>query len=141
MFKTNQPNRIIVWITVVFLFPLPFVATYLLGTTSNGPVQKLGVVYGIVAYAWLLLNLYVTTKPRWLNSFVSRKLATGMSQMLSMVAILFAGFHKNLSPTFGLAEQTGQVAMMVLVSGALYWVLLSTNGLSRLVPTLSLIHI
>lgn len=130
MFKYNHTSRILVFLVVAFLLPLPFVATYLMGIEAG----KVGVIYGIVAYVWLLLQMYVSTQPNWINRLVGLTFATGMSQILSLVALLFAGFHKQLSPAFGLVEQTGDVALMVLLSAGLYWVLLAANGLSSVLP-------
>lgn len=134
MFKQYNASRIFLWLVVVFLLPLPLVATYLLGLEPATSLQKMGVVYGIVAYSWLLLQMYVATKPNWLGQLVGFKLATDMSQILSLVALLFAGFHKQLSTAFGLIEQTGDVALMVFLSAALYWALFATKGLSCWIP-------
>lgn len=130
MFKYNHTSRILVFLVVAFLLPLPFVATYLMGIEPG----KAGVIYGIVAYVWLLLQMYVSTQPNWINRLVGLTFATGMSQILSLVALLFAGFHKQWSPAFGLVEQTGDVALMVLLSAGLYWALLAPKGLSSVLP-------
>lgn len=133
MFKTTLSQKM-TWLVAVFLLPLPLVATYLLGLEPGATSQKLGVAYGIVAYVWLLLTLYVGTKPVWLERVLGLDVAGRMSQLLSLVALVFSGFHKELNPAFGLVEQTGDVALMVLVSAGIYWVVFSQNGLAKVLP-------
>lgn len=137
MFKTTQLSRLLVWLVGAVLLPLPLVATYLIGLTGVQSGSKLGVVYGIVAYVWLMLALYLSTKPKWVKALVGLPFASRMSHILSGVALLFTGFHTELSPAFGLVELTGEVALMVLVSAGLYWAVFSGSGLSKYLPSLS----
>lgn len=137
VFKMKKMGQILAGLVAVFLLPLAFVVTYVMGLDSGSTSQGLGVSYGIVAYVWLLMTIYVGTGPAWLKRVVSLDVAKGFSQFLSLVALSFAGFHKELSPALGLVEQTGDLALMVLVSAGLYWAVFGSGLLDQRVPVLA----
>lgn len=119
---------------IVFILPLLFLMSYSFGVDS----QQTGIFYGIVAYVWLMCNLYVYSNPKWLNRLLNRSIVVGWSKVLSLVAIVFSGFHKLLTPGRGLVAQTGQLAFMILVSVVIYGLILMTSAFVRRIALLEL---
>lgn len=119
---------------IVFMLPFLFLMSYSFGVES----QQAGVFYGIVAYVWLMCNLYVYSNPKWFNRLLNRSIVAGWSKVLSLVAIVFSGFHKLLTPGRGLVAQTGQLAFMILVSVVIYGLILMTNAFVRRIALLEL---
>lgn len=137
MMQFKRLVSILAGFAVVGLLPLLLVATYGLGLTPVAMGQQVGVMYGIVAYSWLMVAMYVGTKPAWVESLFGKGRAGRMTKVLSVVALLFTGFHKELNPATGLVGQTGQVALMVLISFGLYWLLFGTTIFSNRLSVLS----
>ncbi|MET3559311.1 putative ferric reductase [Streptococcus rupicaprae] len=136
MLNTHKFSVWIAWLTAVFLIPFPFIYTYVNGLEAMFESQKLGVAYGIIAYVWMLLAIYIGTRPRWIDRYIGLPAAYMIHGILSLVAILFSFFHKNMNPSFGLVQMTGNVAFMIFLSLALYSTVFMAGWLTSRVPVL-----
>lgn len=136
MLKTHKFSVIVAWLVAVFLLPLPFLYTYINGIQPGFGSQKLGVSYGIIAYVWMLLAIYIGTRPRWIDRYIGLPAAYMLHGILSLVAIVFSFFHKNMNPSFGLVQQTGNIAFMIFLSLGLYSTVFMAGWLTSRVPAL-----
>lgn len=136
MLKTHKFSVIVAWLSALFILPLPFLYTYVNGIQSGFESQKLGVSYGIIAYVWMLLAIYIGTRPRWVDRYIGVPAAYMIHGILSLVAILFSFFHKNMNPSFGLIQQTGNMAFMIFLSLAVYSTVFMAGWLTNRVPAL-----
>lgn len=137
MLNTHRFSLLTAWLTAVFILPFPFILTYVNGLPAGFESQKLGVAYGIVAYVWMLLAIYISTRPRWLDRFIGLPAAYMIHGILSLVAIIFSFFHKSMNPSFGLVQLTGNLAFMIFASLGLYSMIFMAGWLTSRVPFLA----
>ncbi|MFD6277213.1 FAD-binding oxidoreductase [Streptomyces sp. NPDC060209] len=88
-------HKLLFW-SLTVLFPLPLVLTY--DALATEPDQlKFYIFLGLIAYAWWLLAIALSTRPRWLDRFVGLPAIYGLHGMLGVLAIISAYLHSNNS--------------------------------------------
>ncbi|GAF41301.1 oxidoreductase [Agrilactobacillus composti DSM 18527 = JCM 14202] len=70
MLKTYKYILGLVWLVVLFLVPLPFIQTLTTGLPALYNDQRLAIIWGAVAYAWMLASIYLSTRPHWLDRLI-----------------------------------------------------------------------
>lgn len=129
------------WLSAVFLLPFPLIFTFMTGLPAIYATNRVGYALGIYAYVWMLLAIYIGTKPKWLDRLIGLPMAYMIHGILSLVAILFSFMHKNLSPSEGLIQLTGNVAFAMFFTIALYSMIFMAGWLTSRVPALSKIKL
>ncbi|MBY4985979.1 iron reductase [Streptococcus suis] len=120
MIKKNNYALGLAWMVALFILPFPFIYTFVTGMPAGYGDMKIGIALGIVAYVWMLLAIYIGTKPKWLDRLIGLPAAYMIHGILSLVAIYFSFMHKNLMPSYGLIQQTGNLAFLIFLSLAIY---------------------
>lgn len=121
MTRTNHRYSLgLAWMAAVFLLPFPLLSTFMIGLPSIYTSSRFAYALGIYAYTWMLLAIYIGTKPKWLDRWIGLPMAYMIHGVLSLVAILFSFVHKSLSPSDGFIQMTGNVAFFLFLTIALY---------------------
>lgn len=136
MFKKNNYSLGLAWLTAVFILPTPFIYTFVNGMSALSSQRRIGIAYGIIAYVWMLLAIYIGTKPKWLDRLIGLPAAYMIHGILSLVAILLAFMHKSLSPSYGLISTTGDLAFNIFLGIGLYSMIFMAGWLTSRVPFL-----
>ncbi|MDG3132945.1 FAD-binding oxidoreductase [Streptococcus suis] len=137
MFKKNNYALGLVWMIAVGLLPTPFLYSFFIGTPGLTGSSRIGIGFGIIAYVWMLLAIYIGTKPKWLDRLIGLPAAYMLHGILSSVAIVLAFMHKNLSPSYGLVALTGNIAFILFLSLALYSMIFMAGWLTSRIPLLA----
>ncbi|HEL2057912.1 TPA: iron reductase [Streptococcus suis] len=137
MIKKNDYTLGLAWMTALFILPFPFIYTFSTGLPAVYVGMKGSIGIGIIAYVWLLLAVYISTKPKWLDRLIGLPAAYMIHGILSLVAIYLAFMHKNLLPSSGLIEQTGNLAFAILLGLALYSMVFMAGWLTSRIPLLA----
>lgn len=137
MFKKFNYMLGVAWLVAVFLIPFPFIYTFIQGLSPIYTAGKIGFVNGIVAYVWMLLAIYISTRPKWLDRLIGLPAAYMIHGILSLVAIFLALFHKSVSPSDGLIQMTGNIAFNLYLSVGLYSMIFMAGWLTSRVPLLA----
>lgn len=127
----------IIWISAIFVLPLPFLWTYSIGLSGIHLMDKLSVSYGIIAYIWMLFAIYLGTKPKWVDRLIGLPSAYFLHGVLSLVAIVLAFLHKGNLHSEGLVALTGNVAFNLFVGLAVYSLIFMAGWLSSRIPFLA----
>ncbi len=136
MFKKNNYALGLAWLTAVFILLTPFIYTFVNGMSALSSQRRIGIAYGIIAYVWMLLAIYIGTKPKWLDRLIGLPAAYMIHGILSLVAILLAFMHKSLSPSYGLISTTGDLAFNIFLGIGLYSMIFMAGWLTSRVPFL-----
>ncbi|MGT2925751.1 FAD-binding oxidoreductase [Streptococcus cuniculipharyngis] len=139
MSKNHHLRTLLAWLVAVFVLPLPFLYTFVQGLPAGMEGQKLAIANGIIAYVWMLLAIYIGTKPKWLDRLIGLPVAYMIHGILSMVAIFLAMLHKSASPSYGLIALTGNIAFNIFLALLLYSLIFMAGWLTSRVPFLATI--
>ncbi|MGT2742301.1 FAD-binding oxidoreductase [Streptococcus plurextorum] len=137
MIKKNNYALGLAWLVAVFILPFPFIATFATGLPAVYANMKPSIANGIVAYVWLLLAIYIGTKPKWLDRLIGLPAVYMIHGILSLVAIVLAFMHKSMLPSAGLVKNTGDWAFALLLGLAIYSMVFMAGWLTSRVPLLA----
>lgn len=137
MSKNHHIRTLLAWLVAVFVLPLPFLYTFVQGLPTTMASQKLTIANGVIAYVWMLLAIYIATKPKWLDRLIGLPAAYMIHGILSLVAILLAFLHKSASPSYGWIALTGNVAFNILLALMIYSLVFMAGWLTSRVPVLA----
>ncbi|MCH4171712.1 MAG: iron reductase [Lactobacillus sp.] len=110
MLKTYRYTLSLVWLVVWFLVPLPFIQTLTTGLPALYNAQRLAIIWGAVAYAWMLASIYLSTRPHWLDRLIGLPKMYMIHGIMALAAVALAYFHKQGSPSAGWIKTTGDWA-------------------------------
>lgn len=115
MFKKHDYTLGVLWAAAIFILPLPFIQTLEAGLPAIYYPQKLPIIAGTIAYVWLLLAIYLSTRPRRLDRLIGLPKVYMIHGIMSLGAILLAWLHMQGSPSAGLIKQTGNIRLLPLL--------------------------
>lgn len=120
MLKRHRYSFGLFWLISVFLVPLPFIQTLSDGLTSIYQSEFRAIYYGTIAYVWMLLAIYISTKPKWLDRLVGLPEMYMVHGMLSIAAIVLAYLHKEGTVSAGWIKTTGDWAFDLFLGLMIY---------------------
>ncbi|MDI6651294.1 iron reductase, partial [Leuconostoc suionicum] len=125
------------WMTAIFIIPLPFIQTLNSGLSSAYVSERVPTLYGTIAYSWMLLAIYIGTKPKWIDRLIGLPSAYMLHGILSLAAILLAFLHKEETWSNGLIKLTGDWAFDIFIGLSIYSLVFFAGWLtSRVLPLL-----
>lgn len=127
------------WLVALFILPLPFLWTLSSGLPSVYASESTAILLGAVAYSWMLLAIYIGTKPKWLDRLIGLPSAYMLHGILSLAAIILAYFHKEGSPSSGWIKLTGDWAFNLFVGLALYSMIFMAGWLTNRIHLLKVL--
>lgn len=127
------------WVVAIFVIPLPFIQTLSAGLPAIYSSEKMAIIFGSIAYSWMLLAIYIGTKPKWLDRLIGLPSAYMLHGILSIAAIVLAYLHKIGSPSGGLIKLTGDWAFDLFVGLAIYSLVFMAGWLTSRVKPLAML--
>lgn len=127
------------WVVAIFVIPLPFIQTLNAGLPAIYSSEKMAIIFGSIAYSWMLLAIYIGTKPKWLDRLIGLPSAYMLHGILSIAAIVLAYLHKTGSPSGGLIKLTGDWAFDLFVGLAIYSLVFMAGWLTSRVKPLAML--
>ncbi|NMN01081.1 hypothetical protein G1C96_1664 [Bifidobacterium sp. DSM 109958] len=132
------------WAVILFVVPLPLLATLAYGLPSIYADQLFGIEIGVVAYTWMLAAVYLACRPRWVDRTVGLPHMYMIHGMLAILAIAAAFVHQSLLPGAGaLIGMTGHMGLYLFMAVAVWslvfmagWLTSRVAWLARLKRTL-----
>ena len=73
------------WVVAIFVIPLPFIQTLSAGLPAIYSSEKMAIIFGSIAYSWMLLAIYIGTKPKWLDRLIGLPSAYMLQDRKSVV--------------------------------------------------------
>lgn len=128
--------RVGLWGLFLVMVPLPFISLILLELPSQYQHSLLGIELGLVAYVWMLLSMYLSTRPHWLDRLIGLPEVYMMHGMIALIAILSAWLHKMLVHSGGLISLTGDFALVIFSGVLAYSIVMMAGWLTRQIPIL-----
>lgn len=119
--------RLILWFFILILLPLPFIVLLLTELSMQFSSTLFGIIAGLVGYIWMLLSMYLSTRPHWLDRLIGLPEVYMMHGLVALVAILSAWIHKMLVHSGGMISLTGDVGLYIF-SGVLAYSLVMMAG-------------
>ncbi|MEK1389758.1 iron reductase [Limosilactobacillus fermentum] len=127
------------WVVAIFVIPLPFIQTLSAGLPAIYSSEKMAIIFGSIAYSWMLLAIYIGTKPKWLDRLIGLPSAYMLHGILSIAAIVLAYLQKIGSPSGGLIKLTGDWAFDLFVGLAIYSLVFMAGWLTSRVKPLAML--
>lgn len=127
------------WLFLLFTMPLPLIVALNKGLPSLYADSLLGINLGIFAYAWLLMVIYLSAKPKWIDRFIGLPdmyLIHGFSALFSLILMIV---HKMLLPATGLVKLTGSLSLILFIGLTIYSLVFFAGWLTSRVSLLKTI--
>ncbi|MGT2843727.1 FAD-binding oxidoreductase [Streptococcus hongkongensis] len=137
MAKKLLNNTVLIWLVILFILPLPTLYTLKAGLPTGA--NSFGIQIGALAYLWMLVAIYISIKPKWLDHLIGLPKAYMIHGMLSLIALILAFFHKELDNSQGLIKWTGDTAFIIFLGLAAYSLIFLAGWLTTRIPVLQVI--
>lgn len=137
MFKRHNYALGLAWLGILFLVPLPFVQTVDAGLPAIYNDERQAVLFGVIAYVWMLTAIYLSTRPRWLDRLIGLPEMYLIHGLLSIAALGLAYLHKTSTQSQGWIERTGDWAFNLFLAVMLYSLIFLAGWLTSRVPPLA----
>ncbi|ERL65365.1 hypothetical protein [Schleiferilactobacillus shenzhenensis] len=137
MLKRHNFALGLAWLTVLFLVPLPFLQTVSTGLPAIYNDQRQAILYGTIAYAWMLAAIYLSTRPRWLDRLIGLPEMYMIHGLVSIAAIALAYLHKTGTTSEGWTKTTGDWAFNLFLAVMLYSLIFLASWLTSRIPPLA----
>ncbi|WP_412989437.1 iron reductase [Pediococcus siamensis] len=111
----------VTWLTALIIFPTPlvFVLNHDMGYAMGNELIFIDV--GVIAYAWWLFEVYLATRPLWLDRLIGLPALYLVHSLLGVGALLLAYIHRHY--LFSMAnwiKLTGNTAWYLVIFGVVY---------------------
>ncbi|UQS86121.1 FAD-binding oxidoreductase (plasmid) [Nicoliella spurrieriana] len=136
MLNSNRYLLGLTWLVAIFLVPFPFVQTLSAGLPAIYNQDKTMILFGTIAYSWMLLAMYISTRPKWLDRLIGLPNAYMIHGILSLAAIVLAYLHKSNLRSDGWIKLTGNWALYLFIGLGLYSMIFMAGWLTNRVPAL-----
>lgn len=121
MVKSHNYALGLTWAIILFVIPLPMIQTLAVGLPAAYADEFQAIYFGAIAYAWMLVAIYLSTRPKWLDRLIGLPNIYLIHGMMSIAAVFLAYLHQSQTESMGWIKTTGDWA---------YWLLLSLLGYS-----------
>lgn len=126
------------WAVVLFIIPLPFLATLVAGFPALYSSSMFGAELGVIAYVWMLAAVYLACRPRWVDRTVGLPHMYMIHGVLAILAIVLAFLHQSLLPGAGeLIGLTGHLGLYLFMAVAVWSLVFMAGWLTARVPVLA----
>lgn len=129
--------RITLWGLFLVIIPLPFIVLVLLELPSQFKHSLLGIELGLIAYVWMLLSMYLSTRPHWLDRLIGLPEVYMMHGMIALMAVFSAWLHKMLVHSGGLISLTGDIGLYIFSGILAYSIVMMAGWITRRIPILN----
>lgn len=121
MLKHHNYALGLTWAIILFVVPLPFIQTLAVGLPADYSDEFQAIYFGAIAYAWMLVAIYLSTWPKWLDRLIGLPDMYVIHGIISIAAIYLIYLHQSETESMGWIKTTGNWA---------YWLLLGLLGYS-----------
>lgn len=137
MMRRIRPTTLAAWIAALVVVPAVPVA--LLHATMDEFFAALlpRIDAGVVSYAWMLLAVYLSTRPRWLDRLIGLPAIYTMHGVLGVAALALAVLHRIDLPAYGPAKVAGEVGFWALLALVAVALVTMAGWLSGRVPAIA----
>lgn len=137
MLKKHRYSLGLFWLIAIFVLPLPFLQTVTQGLPALYQSELLAIDWGVIAYVWFLLAIYLGTRPKWLDRLVGLPSMYLLHGILSIAAIGLAYLHKSGTQSTGWIKTTGDWAFDLFLGLMFYSCLFMAGWLTSRVPPIA----
>ncbi|MBT1175668.1 hypothetical protein JS530_09190 [Bifidobacterium sp. LC6] len=136
--KRISSHIALAWAVVLFIIPLPFLATLVAGFPALYSSSMFGAELGVIAYTWMLAAVYLACRPRWVDRTVGLPHMYMIHGVLAILAIVLAFVHQALLPGAGeLIGLTGHLGLYLFMAVAVWSLVFMAGWLTARVPVLA----
>lgn len=124
---TRQRWALLGAFSILLVLPLPLILLLNQGLVET-PTNLLIYDLGVIAYVWWLADIYLATRPKWVERFLGLPGVYFIHGILGVFALVLATLHKfNAFSMFPLIKETGNYAwyIMLFVIG---WAVIFLSG-------------
>lgn len=121
MIKAHKLIKKIIFPLIIIVCPLPFItlASYIpnLSIIVSNPLY---VYMGIAAYIWMLIAIYLATKPKWLDKILGLPDIYFVHVMITVLSVIIAYIHKWNLASAGIVKQLGDLGLYIYLGIIVY---------------------
>ncbi|MFD1671520.1 FAD-binding oxidoreductase [Agrilactobacillus yilanensis] len=126
------------WLIALLIWPLPLVILLNTEMRASALAQLRLIDAGVIAYAWWLFEVFLATRPQWLDRKIGLPATYFMHSLLGFGALILAFFHRHYLVTMGRAIQlTGDWAWYLTIFGLIYAAVFLSGWLVDRVPVVA----
>ena len=130
MLKKYPIALYVTWSVALILFPMPLLLLLNTSMAHSAIDQLILIDAGIIAYSWWLFEVYLSTRPLWLDRLIGLPALYFVHSALGLGALLVGFIHWYYLVSMGqLIVLTGRTAWFMVLGIALYSVLFMSGWL------------
>ena len=130
--KKHKFALLVAWILALVIVPLPLI--WILNTGLIDSIDRLiAYDFGIVAYVWWLIIVYLSTKPKWIKRMIGLPSTYMMHGLLGILAVLAATVHRFTAISYhAIIKDTGNIAWYLEIFLIIYAVVFLSPWIKRI---------
>lgn len=138
MLKNHLFALSFVWLIALVLFPLPLVLLLDFSMARSAADQLLFIDCGLVAYCWWIFDVYLPTRPLWLDRLIGLPSLYMIHGLLGVAAVAAAYLHRHYILSMGrMIKFTGDAAWYIAFFILLYSIFFMSGWLVDHMPFFS----
>ncbi len=91
--KSHKFSLLVAWLVLAVIIPLPLILILNMVLVDSTP-NLIAYDFGIIAYVWWLIIVYLSTKPKWIKKMIGLPLTYMMHGILGILALIAATVHR-----------------------------------------------
>lgn len=129
------------WSIILFLVPLPMIQSLAVGLPVAYADEFQAIYFGAIAYTWMLVAIYLSTRPKWLDRLIGLPNMYLIHGIISIAAVFLAYLHQSQTQSIGWIKTTGDWAYWLLVGVLGYSLIFMAGWLSSRINIVRLIKL
>ncbi|MEN2323349.1 FAD-binding oxidoreductase [Lentilactobacillus otakiensis] len=139
MIKHHNYALGLTWMFILFVIPLPLIQTLAVGLPADYADEFQAIYFGAIAYSWMLVAIYLSTRPKWLDRLIGLPDMYVIHGILSIAAIYLIYLHQSETESMGWIKTTGNWAYWLLLGILAYSLIFMAGWLTSRVPFIGII--
>lgn len=137
MLKNHKFMLNVIWLILLFTVPLPLIITLSNGLNILYTDYKLGINLGLFAYVWMLVAIFLASRPKWLDKIIGLPNMYIIHGVTSVLALILMWLHDNLLSSAGIIETTGEFSLYLATVIICYSIVFMASWFTNKIPFLA----
>lgn len=137
MLKNHKFYLNTIWLILLFTVPLPLIITLSNGLDTLYINSKISINFGIFAYVWMLVAIYLATRPKWLDKILGLPDMYIIHGMTAIFGLALMWLHNLGLQAGGFAGLTGEWSLYIFTAIVAYSLIFMAGWLTSRVTILA----
>lgn len=130
--KSHKFSLLVAWLVLAVILPLPLILILNMGLVDSTP-KLVAYDFGIIAYVWWLIIVYLSTKPKWIKKMIGLPSTYMMHGILGILALIAATIHRFTAISYhAIIKNTGDIAWYLEIFLIIYAIIFLSPWLKKI---------